>query len=111
LILQTALFAAITKLIFRNADGIDQFAAVCIDDADIFLRNGRRAMQNNRESGKSSDDFFQNIQTELRLCAGFELVCAVAGADGDGKGIHAGALDKFLDLVRIVYTLPCLLLR
>lgn len=58
-----------TKLIFRNADCVNQLAAVLVDDLDIFLRNRRRAVQNDREARKSLRDFIKNIKTKSRaLC-------------------------------------------
>ena len=44
---------SLTKLIFRNADSILQGAAVLVDDLDIFLRNGGRSVQNDREARES----------------------------------------------------------
>ena len=90
-----------TKLILRNADGILQSAAVGVDDLDILLRDGGRTVQDDREAGKPSGNLFQNVQTKLGICAGFELVCTVACADCDRQGVNAGPLDKFLDLVGI----------
>ena len=57
-------------------------------------------MQNDRETGQTLRDLFQNVEAELRIGAGLELVCAVAGADGDGQRITAGALDKLLHVLR-----------
>ena len=55
-------------------------------------------MENYRESGKSSGNLFEDVKAELRLCAGLELVCAVAGADCDRKGVNAGLRNEFLNL-------------
>ena len=56
-------------------------------------------MQNDGEAGQAAGDLFQNVESELGLGAGLELVCAVAGADGDSQRIAAGALNKFLNVL------------
>ena len=43
-------------------------------------------------------DLFEDVKAKLGLGAGLELVCAVAGADGDGQRVAAGAGDELLDL-------------
>ena len=91
----------LTKLFFRNTDGILQSAAVCVDDLDIFLRNRRGAMKNDREARKSSCNFCKDVKTKLRILARFELVCAVAGSDCDGQRVNAGSLYEFFNLIRI----------
>ena len=50
--------------------------------------------------GRRSLHLFQNVKTQLRLLAGLELVGAVAGADGDGQGVHTGAGNEILHLFR-----------
>ena len=72
-----------------------------VDDLDVFLRNRRRSVKNDRESGKSSGNLFQNIQTKLRLGAGLELVSAVRGSDCDSQRINAGLLHKLFNLFRM----------
>ena len=60
-------------------------------------------MQHDREAGQTLGDFLQNVEAEGRrdenalLVAG-ALVCAVAGADGNGKRVAAGLGDKLLNL-------------
>ncbi|TGJ75315.1 hypothetical protein CAGA_25280 [Caproiciproducens galactitolivorans] len=58
-------------------------------------------MQNDRKTGQTVGNFLQNIKTKLRLLAWFEFVSAVAGTDGNRKGIHARTGDKILHFVRI----------
>ncbi len=58
-------------------------------------------MQYDRKARQAFRDFLQNVKTEPRLLAGLKFVRAVAGPDGDGQGIDAGAFDKVLHLVRI----------
>ena len=100
---------SLAKLIFRNADCVNQLAAVLVDDLDIFLRNRRRSVKNDRESGKSSGNLFQNIQTKLRLCAGLELISAVRSSDCNCKRINTGLLYKLFNLFRMsVECLICL---
>ena len=58
-------------------------------------------MQNDGELGQSLGDLLQHVKAELRLGAGLELICAVAGADGDCQGVNTGAGDEFLHLVGV----------
>ena len=78
-----------------------RIAAVRVDDLDIFLRNGRRTVQNDRESGKSSGYFLKDVQTKLGIRAGFELVSAVACADRDRQRVNSCSLNELFDLVGI----------
>ena len=50
-------------------------AAVFVDFGDELLRDGRCAVKDDRESGETSADFFENVEAELGLT--FEFVCAV----------------------------------
>ena len=90
-----------SELFFRNTDGILQLSAIGIDDLHIFLRYGGRSVQNNREAGQTFLDLFQNIQTKLRIGAGFEFISTMAGSDGNCQRIHSGLVNKFLYLIRI----------
>ena len=92
---------SLTKLIFRNTNGILQSTAVCVDDLDILLRDRGSSVQDDREARQSLDNLIEDIKTKLRLCARLELVCAMAGSDCDCKGINTGLADKFLNVVRI----------
>ena len=56
-------------------------------------------MQYDREAGQTAGNFFQNVETQLG--SALELERAVGGADGDGQRVYAGALGKFLNLIRI----------
>ena len=56
-------------------------------------------MEHDRESGQTAADFLKDVKAELGLRAGFELVCAVAGADGDRKAVASGAGDELLDVL------------
>ena len=58
-------------------------------------------MKNYREAGKTLFDFFENVEAELGLLTGLELVCAVAGADSDCKRVNAGPFHEFLNLIGI----------
>ena len=58
-------------------------------------------MQHDGEAGQALAYFFEDIESELRLLAGLELIGAVAGADGDGEGIAArlfGELAHFVGM-------------
>ena len=67
-------------------------------------------MEYDRESGQTLADLFQNVETQrrrnehtvgiARALLRLELVRAVAGADGDGEGIHAGLCHKFFHFFR-----------
>src|SRR5699024_9193240 len=74
-------------------------AAELVDDGDAVLRNGRSAVQDDREAGQALADLFEDIEAQLRLLAGLELIGAVAGADGDGEGVAARLFGEFADLV------------
>ena len=87
----------------RNADGVGHLAAEAIDHLNVFGRNRGRAVQHDGEAGQAAGDFVENVKPELGLLTGLELVSAVAGADGDGQRIHAGALHKILHLSRDWY--------
>ena len=88
-----------TEHIFGDALSAGHAAAVLVDLCDEFLRDGRRTVQDDGESGQAFADFFEDVETQLRLA--FELVCAVRSADCDCQRIDAGLADKFFDLVGI----------
>ena len=58
-------------------------------------------MQHDGEVGQTLFDLLQDVEAELRLGAGLELIGAVAGSDGDRQAVHAGAGDKVQHLVGI----------
>ena len=58
-------------------------------------------MKHYREAGKALADFFENVEAKLRLLAGLEFVCAVAGAYCNGERIDPGSGNKFLHLRRV----------
>ena len=78
----------LTKLIFRNTDGVFQRSAVLIDDLDVFLRNGRRSVQNNREARDSLDDLIEDVETKLRFRSRFKFVSTVGSTDRDREGVN-----------------------
>ena len=90
--------------ILRNADRIGHIAAVLVDHFDKLRYNGTCAVQNDREAGQQTLDLFKDVESELRLGAGLELIRAVAGADSDGKAVNAGALNKLLYLLGVGIT-------
>ena len=71
------------KLLFGNTYGILERTAVRVDDLHVFLRYGRRAVQHDREAWQTLGHFLKNVEPELRLRAGLELIGAVARADCD----------------------------
>ena len=62
--------------LLRNANGIRHLAAVGVDLLDELRNNGGRAVQNDREARKSLRHFFEDVEAQLRLLAGFELISA-----------------------------------
>ena len=102
-------FCRAAELIFRDTDGVVQCAAVLVDDLDKFRHDRGSAVQHNREVRQAFLDFRENIETkfgrnEYTFCVacalgGFELECAVAGADGNGERVDAGFFDEFLDFL------------
>ena len=91
----------LTKLIFRNTDCILKRAAVCIDDLDIFLRDGGSSVQDDREARKPLGNLIEDIEAKLRLCARLKLVSTMAGSDCDGQRINAGLIDELFHVLRI----------
>ena len=67
----------LAELILGNAYRTGHLAAVFVYQLDKLLRNGRRAMKNNREAGQTLFNLFENIKSEVRICAGLELICAM----------------------------------
>ena len=57
-------------------------------------------MEDDRESGDALFDLLEDVEADAGIRAGFELVGAVAGADGDGEGVDAGAVQERLNFFR-----------
>ena len=99
--------SCLSELLFGNTDSIRELAADGVDLLNVFLRNGGRTVENDREAGESLFDFFENIETERRgnentlfvSCALFssELVSAVRCTDRDSKRVNACAFNEFLN--------------
>ena len=77
--------SSLAELILGNADRTGHIAAVFVDHANKLLRNGGRTVQHYRETGQTSLYILEYIKTQLRLGAGLELICAMAGADRNGE--------------------------
>ena len=100
----------LTKLLLGDADRVGHLAAVFVDDLHEFLRNGGRAMQNDREARQTLGNFVQNVEAQRRrnedalfiasALFGLELVSAVGGADRDCEGVNASLGNELLDLFR-----------
>ena len=56
-------------------------------------------MQHDGEAGQLLDDGLQDVEAQLGVGAGLELVSAVRGADGDGQRVTAGTGNELLDLL------------
>ena len=91
-------FCCFAKKFFGNADCVGHLAAEFVNDFYPFLRNGRRTVENDRETGKSFFNFFKNIETKFGFVAGFEFICAVGSSDCDCKGVNSGSFYEFLNL-------------
>ena len=97
----------LAQLILGHADSVGHLAAVLVDHLDILLRDGGGAVQHDGEAGQTLGDFLQHIEAQRGrdedallidgALLGLELVSAVRGTNGDGKGVAAGLGDEFLD--------------
>ena len=74
-------------------------STVGVNNLNVFLGNAGRAVQDDGETGQTSADFFENVETEFGLT--LELECAVRSADCDCERIDARLLDEFLNLVGV----------
>ncbi len=87
--------------VLRNADRVRHVAAVGVDHLNIFRDNRAGAVQHDREPGQALFDFLKDVEAQLRLGAGLELVGAVAGPDGNRQGVAVRPGDEVIDLVRV----------
>ena len=95
------------ELFFGYADSVRHFSAEFVYHFNVFLRNGRRTVQNYREVGEALGDFFENVETECggneyalfveRALFGLKLVRAVRSAYSDGKRVNARFGDEFVN--------------
>jgi len=92
---------SLTDLVLRNTDGVLDLATELVDGLDVLLGNGGGAVENDGEAGDALLDLVEDIETQVGLGARGELDDTVAGADGDGEGVDAGALDKVDNLVGV----------
>lgn len=56
-------------------------------------------MKYDGKTGQTPGDLLQNVESQLRLGAGFEFIGPVGGANGNRQGVTAGTLYKFLDIL------------
>ena len=92
---------SLAEFLFGDTDGIGQLAAVGVDDVNVFLGHGAGAVEHDGESGELLHNGVENVECQGRrnelavgvagALLGSELVCAVAGTDGDGQGVATGA--------------------
>ena len=85
--------------IFRHALGAGHIAAELVDHVNVFGDNGGSAVEHDGETGQLLGHLFQNVKAQPGLA--LELEGAMAGADGNGQTVNAGAGDKLLHLGRI----------
>jgi len=91
----------LADLVLGDTDGVLDLTTVLVDGLDVLLRNRGRTVENDGEARDALLDLVEDIETEVGLCARGELDDTVAGADGDGEGVDASALDKVDDLVGV----------
>ena len=90
------------NLFDRHAPGFLQLAAVLVDDVLEFLGYRGAAVHDEVGVGQALVDGDEDVHLEDGAVGLFgELVCAVAGADGDSEGVDAGLLGKLDGLVRV----------
>src|SRR5207244_1550698 len=70
-----------------------------IDPGNFLLRHGTGAVHHEGEAGQLLLDRLHAV--EVDALRAFELVGAVAGADGAGETVAVAALDELLRLIRI----------
>ena len=110
LILQTALLAALRRLLLGNAHGSLPATAVLVDRIDLLLGNRRRSVEHDGEARKLLLDSCQHVECQgggtrrpvlgsTVHCSGGELVGAVRRADRDGQRIHARLGHEVHDLL------------
>src|SRR5690606_2236736 len=90
-----AVLDAFLDLFHGHAVGFLDFAAKLVDHLEPFLRHGAGAVHDQVGVGQAAVDFGDAAygQNVARGRAG-DLVGAVAGAHGDGQGVHLGVGDK-----------------
>ena len=70
-----------------------------VDSFDFLFRHTGAAVHNDGRAGNALLNFLGHIEVQT-LCA-FELVSAVAGADGRGQRVAASLPNEFYRLLRI----------
>ena len=68
---------SLAELLFGNTDSVGKFATEHIDGVNFVLRNGRRTVEHDGESGKFFHYGVENVECQRR---GNELAFFVAGA-------------------------------
>ena len=73
----------LAELILGYSDSIGKVASVFVDDVNIFLRHGRRAVEHDGESGELLFDFGKYIECQWRRnkTAGLRVACALFGLE------------------------------
>ena len=92
-------FCCLSQFRFGDADGVGHGTAEFVDDGDLVLRDGGSAVQHDGEAGKAAADLFEDVDAQLGILTGLELISAVRGADGDGERVDARACGEFFHFV------------
>ena len=90
---------SLAELLLGNTDSAGHCTAVLVDHLNVVLGNGGRTVQNDGETGQLGNDLLQDVETQLGVGAGLELVSAVGSADSDSQGVTAGTCDELLDFL------------
>ena len=102
--------SCLTELLLRDTNCVRHVSAVLVNHLNKLLRYGRRTVENDRETRKSLDALFENVETERRRykdalfisCAlsCCELVSTVRSTDSDCERVASCSGNEFLNLFR-----------
>ncbi len=109
--------SGLAELLLGDTNCIGQLTTILVDGVNLFLRNRRRTMKHDGESGQLLLNLCQHVECEWRrnepaslrvACAllGLELVGTVRSTDRDGQRVAActgSEVDYFLRLCIMAY--------
>lgn len=97
--LADCVLGCLAELALGDTDSVIHLAAVPVDLLNKLGDDGGSAVKDDGESGELLLDFLKDVDAELGILTGLKLICAVAGADSDSKGVNAGAADEIADFL------------